>query len=74
MHVAPEELLSFKALLEARGVPVDGPRRLGPPGHASLYFFDPFGNHLELETMGFDLPVSFGPPEHSKLPYEWASR
>jgi catechol 2,3-dioxygenase-like lactoylglutathione lyase family enzyme len=74
LHVRAEDLLSFKASLEARGVPVDGPRRLGPPGHASLYFFDPFGNHLELEATGFEGPVSFGPPSHSALPYTWVSR
>jgi catechol 2,3-dioxygenase-like lactoylglutathione lyase family enzyme len=74
LHVRADQLLLFKAALEARGVPVDGPRRLGPPGHASLYFFDPFGNHLELETTGFEGRASLGPPNHGMLRYEWASR
>jgi hypothetical protein len=26
---------------------------------------------LELESMGFDGQTSFGPPDHSKLPYSW---
>lgn len=72
--VRAEDVLPFKRLLEARGVPVDGPRRLGPPGHASLYFFDPFGNHLELAAMGFDGPVAFGPPDTAKLAYQWDAR
>lgn len=71
IEVPPHELLERKARLEARGVPVDGPRRLGPPGHASLYFFDPFGNHLEFATMGFEGPVSVGPPAHERLTYAW---
>src|SRR5262245_43185878 len=29
--VRPEDLLELKAALNARGVPTDGPRRLGPP-------------------------------------------
>jgi len=31
---------------------VAGPTRPGPPGQASFYFNDPFGNHLELVTLG----------------------
>jgi catechol 2,3-dioxygenase-like lactoylglutathione lyase family enzyme len=69
--VQPEDLLAFKHRLEAHGVPVDGPRRLGPPGHASLYFLDPFGNHLELATLEFNGETSFGPPNHAALPYSW---
>jgi catechol 2,3-dioxygenase-like lactoylglutathione lyase family enzyme len=74
LHIRPHDVLAFKTVLEARGVPVDGPRRLGPPGHASLYFFDPFGNHLELESVGFDGPVAFGPPDHARLAYRWDAR
>lgn len=69
--VAPGDLLPFKQRLEARGVPTDGPRRMGPPGQASVYFFDPFGNHLELDTMGFEGATAVGSPDNAKLPYEW---
>ena len=46
---------------------VDGPRRLGPPGHASVYFSDPFGNTLELVTTGYQGSVVEGPPDVSVL-------
>jgi catechol 2,3-dioxygenase-like lactoylglutathione lyase family enzyme len=49
--------------LRAARVPVDGPRRLGPPGHASLYFVDPFGHLLELVTLRYARPIPFGPPD-----------
>jgi catechol 2,3-dioxygenase-like lactoylglutathione lyase family enzyme len=52
-QVAPGELLGWRARLAAAGVRLDGPLRLGPPGQASLYFNDPFGNHLELTCLGF---------------------
>lgn len=70
-HVSPRAMLKWKARLNARGVPTFGPTRLGPPSQASLYFNDPFGNHLELVTVGFvpDLPV--GPPEMTSLAYQW---
>lgn len=69
--VRPEELVSLRAVLEQAGVPTDGPRRLGPPGQASLYFNDPFGNHLELTTMSFFDPIPVGAPDMSRLDYEW---
>lgn len=53
-------------------MPSDGPRRFAP-GQASLYFFDPFGNHLEFTTMGFDGAVLFGPPAYAALPYQWGN-
>lgn len=53
MYVAPETLDTFVERLRAASVPLDGPRRLGPPGHASVYFADPFGNTLELVTLGY---------------------
>jgi catechol 2,3-dioxygenase-like lactoylglutathione lyase family enzyme len=71
--VAPDDLLSFKRLLEAEGVPTDGPRRLGPPGQASLYFFDPFGNHLELTTTGFAGDAAIGPPDPHRLTHRWGA-
>ncbi len=49
--------------LRSAGVRLDGPRRLGPPGHASIYFFDPFGNLLELVTVGYRGDVTLGPPD-----------
>jgi catechol 2,3-dioxygenase-like lactoylglutathione lyase family enzyme len=67
--VRPEDLLELKAALNARGVPTDGPRRLGPPGQASLYFNDPFGNHLELACMGFTGEVTLGPPDNASYAY-----
>lgn len=65
--VSPKSLEEHRGSLVAANVNVDGPRRLGPPGQASLYFTDPWGNHLELVAMGFpgDLPI--GPPDLSRL-------
>jgi catechol 2,3-dioxygenase-like lactoylglutathione lyase family enzyme len=71
LHVDPDELLKAKEVLTSNGIPVDGPLRLGPPGHASIYFFDPFGNHLELETMGYEGDAPIRVPDHSRLPYTW---
>jgi hypothetical protein len=48
-------------------VPIDGPRRLGPPGQASVYFADPFGNTLELVTTGYEGVVLDGPPDVGRL-------
>lgn len=73
LHIEPENLMPAKARLVASGVVVDGPLRLGPPGHASLYFFDPFGNHLELETMGLTEGVEMRAPNHQMLKYDWKS-
>lgn len=67
MNVDHDELDTFVDRLRAAGVPLDGPRRLGPPGHASVYFADPFGNTLELVTMGYAGAVELGPPDVSKL-------
>ncbi len=66
-------LLRWKALLESRGVPTDGPLQLGPPGQASLYFNDPFGNHLELECMGFSKPIPVRPPVMASLAWKQGS-
>lgn len=67
-------LVPAKALLTAGGVPVDGPIRLGPPGHASIYFLDPFGNHLALATMGFSAPIDVRVPDHARLAYSWSDK
>ena len=66
-RVRPRDLPQWKARLEARGIPSDGPLQLGPPGQASLYFNDPFGNHLELECMGYAEPIPARPPEMARL-------
>jgi catechol 2,3-dioxygenase-like lactoylglutathione lyase family enzyme len=73
LTVSPRRFLEWKRRLESRGVVVAGPTRPGPPGQASFYFNDPFGNHLELVTLGFvtfDLPV--GVPDRSRLDYRWS--
>jgi catechol 2,3-dioxygenase-like lactoylglutathione lyase family enzyme len=73
LTVSPRAFLEWKRRLESRGVVVAGPMRPGPPGQASFYFNDPFGNHLELVTLGFiacDLPV--GVPDRSRLDYPWS--
>jgi catechol 2,3-dioxygenase-like lactoylglutathione lyase family enzyme len=69
--VPPRELLRWKNRLHDAGVPTFGPTRLGPPGQASLYFNDPFGNHLELVTQGFVPDIPTGAPDMASLSYEW---
>ncbi len=61
-HVPARHLLRWKARLEEHGVPTEGPLQLGPPGQASLYFNDPFGNHLELACLGFSGAIPIRPP------------
>ena len=51
-HVSSGDLGKWQRRLTAVGIPFDGPLQLGPPWQASLYFNDPFGNHLELTCMG----------------------
>jgi catechol 2,3-dioxygenase-like lactoylglutathione lyase family enzyme len=70
MNVDHDELDRCVANLARAGVPVDGPRRLGPPGHASVYFADPSGNLLEFVTTGYRGAVEHGPPDVSKLGWE----
>ena len=73
--VAPGKLLQWKKRLTDRGIVVAGPTRAGPPGQASMYFNDPFGNHLELVTIGFvDADIPVGMPDRSKLNYAWQGR
>lgn len=66
-EVPARHLLRWKAKLEAHGVPCEGPLQLGPPGQASLYFNDPFGNHLELVCLGFSKPIPMRPPVMSAV-------
>ncbi len=61
-RVSPGQMARWKRRLEAHGVPTEGPLRLGYPGQASLYFLDPFGNHLELTCDGYAPEIPFRPP------------
>lgn len=70
LEVAPDDLDRFHARLREAGALTDGPRRLGPPGHASIYFADPFGNTLELTTLGYRGAVAEGAPDVSVLGWE----
>lgn len=67
-----DALSRFQARLTEHGVPFDGPRRLGPPGHASIYFPDPFGNLLELTTFEHPGGIEIGPPDLERLTTAWA--
>jgi catechol 2,3-dioxygenase-like lactoylglutathione lyase family enzyme len=69
--VPAREMLRWRERLHRAGVPTFGPTRLGPPGQASLYFNDPFGNHLEIVTQGFVPPIPVGPPDMATLAYTW---
>jgi catechol 2,3-dioxygenase-like lactoylglutathione lyase family enzyme len=69
-HVAPHQLRQWKARLESQGVPTEGPLQLGPPGQASLYFNDPFGNHLEFACLGFTQAIPVRPPEMAKVAWK----
>jgi catechol 2,3-dioxygenase-like lactoylglutathione lyase family enzyme len=72
LTVSPRHFLGWIERLRTHGVIVAGPTRPGPPGQASVYFNDPFGNHLELVTVGFaahELPI--GVPDRSQLDYRW---
>jgi catechol 2,3-dioxygenase-like lactoylglutathione lyase family enzyme len=74
-HIAFEvdgkDLDGVKSHLQSAGIPVDGPRRLGPPGQASLYFIDPFGNKLEFMTHAYPGHAPVGLPDWKALTYEW---
>jgi len=65
--VPARDLLKWQGRLAAAGVKMDGPLRLGPPGHASIYFDDPFGNHLEITCLGFSGAVEMRPPMASRI-------
>lgn len=67
LRVDRSHLDPFIRRLRDAGVLVDGPRRLGPPGHASAYFTDPFGNLLELVTLDYEGAVLEGPPDVAAL-------
>ena len=67
MNVDHDELDRCMECLASNGIPFDGPRRLGPPGHASVYFADPSGNLLEWVTTRYEGRVEEGPPDVAKL-------
>lgn len=71
LAIGPGAMLRWKKRLNDAGVPTFGPTRLGPPGQASLYFNDPFGDHLELVTRGFVPDIPVGAPDLATLAYEW---
>jgi hypothetical protein len=66
---AEHHMLKWKARLEASGVPTEGPLQLGPPGQASLYFNDPFGNHIVIVCLGYAAPIPIRPPTMTGLSY-----
>jgi catechol 2,3-dioxygenase-like lactoylglutathione lyase family enzyme len=63
----PRSLREWRRVFEANGIPFDGPLQLGPPGQASLYFNDPFGNHLEITCFGYDEAIPVRPPIMAEL-------
>ena len=73
-RVSPRQMMRWKERLTSHGVPTEGPLQLGPPGQASLYFNDPFGNHLELECMGFPRVIPVRPPEMARVTWRPESR
>jgi catechol 2,3-dioxygenase-like lactoylglutathione lyase family enzyme len=66
-RVPPGDILDWKARLESRGIPTEGPLQLGFPGQASLYFNDPSGNHLEIVCLGFGEEIPIRPPAMARL-------
>lgn len=72
LMAAPKDYLGWKRRLEAEGVVTTEITRPGPPGQASFYFNDPFGNHLEMITLGFvERTLAPGVPDRSRLDYRW---
>ncbi|WP_394849864.1 VOC family protein [Pendulispora brunnea] len=67
LAVKGEDMDRARDVLAAADVPFDGPRRLGPPGQASLYFLDPFGNKLEFVTDAYAGEAPVGAPDLRKL-------
>lgn len=71
LAVHPEALDRLRERLRRYNVTAQGPNRRGPPGHASVYFNDPFGNHLEFLTVGYRGEAPFIPPRMAELAYSW---
>ena len=73
--VRPKDYLTWKRRLEAEGVVTTELMLPGPPGQASFYFNDPFGNHLEIITLGFvDQVLGVGVPDRSHVDYRWKNK
>jgi catechol 2,3-dioxygenase-like lactoylglutathione lyase family enzyme len=73
-RVGASQFSIWKKRLMDNGVKVSGPTRPGPPGQASFYFNDPFGNHLEIVAMGIiDNELPPGMNDRSHLDYDWKS-
>ena len=66
-RVGHADLDALRSRLSAAGVKLDGPRQLGGPGHASLYFTDPWGQLLELSTTSYRGPVLYGVPDLASI-------
>lgn len=71
LWVKPGDLKRWRDYLESAGVPTQGPVSLGPPGGASVFFNDPFGNHIELTTLGYLDDAPRAQPDVEKLVYRW---
>lgn len=71
LWVSPGDLGRWSKLLTDAGIPIQGPVRQGPPGAASVFFNDPFGNHIELSTLGYLDEVNPDPVDTNKLVYDW---
>jgi catechol 2,3-dioxygenase-like lactoylglutathione lyase family enzyme len=69
-RVPARHMLKWKARLEERRIPTEGPLQLGFPGQASLYFNDPFGNRIEIVCLGFPDPLPIRPPEMTGLAWK----
>jgi hypothetical protein len=65
--VSARDMRQWQRILLLHGIPHDGPIQLGPPGQASLYFNDPFGNHLEMTCFGYAEPIPIRVPAMAKL-------
>jgi catechol 2,3-dioxygenase-like lactoylglutathione lyase family enzyme len=71
--VRPEDLLRARDDLRVRGIPSYGPWRHGNAGHVALDFLDPFGNPLELVTLGYRGEAIEESPNRMGLAYAWTS-
>jgi catechol 2,3-dioxygenase-like lactoylglutathione lyase family enzyme len=69
--VRPDDLSRWRARLDGAGVPCEGPMQLGMPGQGSMFFNDPFGNHLELVSYGVVEPLPRAHPDLRRLHYRW---
>jgi catechol 2,3-dioxygenase-like lactoylglutathione lyase family enzyme len=65
--VPPRDLARRQRRLATEGVSIEGPLRLGPPGQASIYFNDPFGNRLEITCFGYAGAIERRPPVPARL-------